>query len=114
MRLRGGIVSAFPPGGRFAFIRPVGGGADWFTHISEFDPAELDMMQPGTQVTFDVGHHHGRSVAVNVRLAIEPSEQRSFDPVGEAWRAPNGNSPSAASGSAASTHNQKGDRSCPS
>jgi cold shock CspA family protein len=53
----------------FAFIRPLGGGADVFMHCSHVVPShDWGVIQEGSEVSFASGPHRGRIQALNVWL----------------------------------------------
>jgi cold shock CspA family protein len=53
----------------FAFIRPSGGGQTVFAHFSQF-AFDQDDITEDLEVTYEMGVHNGRPVAVNIRPSL--------------------------------------------
>ena len=53
----------------FGFIEPEGGGKDVFVHISAVQAAELNGIDEGQKVTFEVVRERGKEAAGNLKPA---------------------------------------------
>ncbi len=63
-----GTVKWFNPTKGFGFITPDEKGDDVFVHISAVRDANLNSLDEGQRVTFDLERNNGKVFAVNLRL----------------------------------------------
>ncbi len=64
-----GTVKWFNPTKGFGFIQPTNGGSDVFVHISALERAQINNLNEGQTVTFDLEESKGKVSAVNLRLS---------------------------------------------
>jgi len=64
-----GIVKWFNPTKGFGFIRPDGGGADVFVHISAVEKAGYTSLAEGARISYDLSAgRSGKMSAENLRV----------------------------------------------
>ena len=66
-----GTVKFFNPSKGFGFIKPDGGGADVFVHVSELERSGMNTLNEGQKVSFEskMDPKKGKPNAVNVKPA---------------------------------------------
>lgn len=62
-----GIVKWFNPTKGFGFIQPDNGGADAFVHISAVERADIDGLNEGDHLSYDLETQKGKTSAVNLK-----------------------------------------------
>ena len=70
-RMPTGTVKFFNPSKGFGFIKPDGGGADVFVHVSELERSGMNTLNEGQKVSFEskMDPKKGKPNAVNVKPA---------------------------------------------
>lgn len=64
-----GIVKWFNPTKGFGFIEPTEGGGDVFVHISAVEASDLNGLNEGQKIEFDVQEERGKQSACNLKEA---------------------------------------------
>lgn len=64
-----GVVKWFNPTKGFGFIEPTEGGTDVFVHISAVEASDLNGLNEGQKIEFDVQEERGKQSACNLRDA---------------------------------------------
>jgi len=65
-----GTVKWFNYKKRFGFIEPEAGGADVFVHMSAIQEANIDRLDEGQKVEYDLEKaDNGKDCAVNIKIA---------------------------------------------
>lgn len=64
-----GIVKWFNPTKGFGFIEPTEGGGDVFVHISAVEASDLNGLNEGQKIEFDVQEERGKQSACNLKDA---------------------------------------------
>lgn len=64
-----GIVKWFNPTKGFGFIQPEEGGTDVFVHISAVEQSELNGLNEGQKIEYDIQEEKGKKSATNLKEA---------------------------------------------
>ncbi len=64
-----GTVKWFNPTKGFGFIEPENGGGDVFVHISAVEASDLNGLNDGQKIEFDVQEEKGKQSACNLKEA---------------------------------------------
>ena len=64
-----GTVKWFNPTKGFGFIEPTDGGKDVFVHITAVERSDLNGLNEGDKIEFDVESEKGKDSAQNLRAA---------------------------------------------
>ena len=64
-----GVVKWFNPTKGFGFIEPTEGGGDVFVHISAVEASDLNGLNEGQKIEFDVQEERGKQSACNLKDA---------------------------------------------
>ncbi|HBM90513.1 MAG TPA: cold-shock protein [Rhodospirillaceae bacterium] len=64
-----GVVKWFNPTKGFGFIEPTEGGGDVFVHISAVEASDLNGLNEGQKIEFDVQEERGKQSACNLKEA---------------------------------------------
>ena len=64
-----GTVKWFNATKGFGFIQPDGGGKDVFVHISAVERSDLNGLNEGQKISYEVATERGRSAAVNLKAS---------------------------------------------
>ena len=65
-----GTVKWFNPEKGFGFIKPEGGGADIFVHISAVEGAGFKTLMPDQRIEFELEERRGKVAAVKLKRAV--------------------------------------------
>ena len=61
-----GKIKWFNPTKGYGFIENDAGGKDVFLHVSALEQAEIDTLEEGEAVSFEIGDNKGRENAINI------------------------------------------------
>ncbi|PCI97428.1 MAG: cold-shock protein [Alphaproteobacteria bacterium] len=64
-----GTVKWFNPTKGFGFIQPEDGSADVFVHISAVEQSDLNGLNEGQKVEYDIEDNRGKQAATNLKEA---------------------------------------------
>jgi cold shock protein len=65
-----GTVKWFNDAKGYGFVSPDGGGKDVFVHISAVTKAQMETLEQGDRITFDLEtRKDGKKSAINLRIA---------------------------------------------
>ncbi len=64
-----GTVKWFNPTKGFGFIEPTDGGKDVFVHVTAVEASDLNVLNEGDTIEFDVQEEKGKESATNLRKA---------------------------------------------
>ena len=64
-----GTVKWFNPGKGFGFIEPTDGGNDVFVHISAVEQSDLNGLNEGQKIEYDIQEEKGKQSAGNLKEA---------------------------------------------
>lgn len=63
-----GTVKWYDSNKRFGFIMPEGGDKDIFVHASSLNKINVETLEEGQKLEYDLGENNGRPCAINLRL----------------------------------------------
>lgn len=62
-----GKLKWFNPNKGYGFITPDDGGNDVFLHISELETSNIETLDEGETLNYELGDHNGKTKAINIK-----------------------------------------------